>query len=90
VPTWQAAALGTSVSMAEERCALHCAGCPAQTRGGFRRAKQQRKIQFRGAQGACPAYWVCIHCMQSVERAADAAAASFSGGDKLAGGARRP
>ena len=74
--------------MAEERCALHCAGCPAQTRGGFRRAKQQYKIQFRATQGARPTYWVCIYCMQSVERAADAATASFSGGDKLAGGAR--
>ena len=88
MPTWQAAALASSVSMAEERCAMSCPGCAAQTRGGFRRQRQQYKIQFYAAQGARPAYWVCIHCMQFVERTADAATASFSGGDKLAGGAR--
>jgi hypothetical protein len=47
VPTWQAVALGTSVSMAEERCAMNCAGCPAQTRAGCRRQRKQRKIKFK-------------------------------------------
>ena len=88
MPTWQAAALASSVSMAEERCAMSCPGCPAQTRAGFRRQRKQHKIQFYGAQGGRPAYRVCNHCMQFVERTADAATASFSGGDKLAGGAR--
>ena len=73
--------------MAEERCALNCAGCAAQTRAGFRRQRKHYKIQFCAAQGARPACWVCIHCKQFIERAVDAHAASFYGGDKLAGGA---
>ena len=88
MPTWQAAALASSVSMAEERCAMNCPGCAAQTQAGFRRHRKQYKIHFCAAQGARPAYRVCNHCMQFVERTADAAAASLSGGDKLAGGAR--
>ena len=83
VPTWQAAALASSVSMAEERCAMSCPGCAAQTRGGFRRQRQQYKIQFRGGEGAVLVYWVCSHCMQSVERAADATAAFFLGATGL-------
>ena len=57
VPTWQAAALASSVSMAEERCAMSCPSCVAQTRAGFRRQRTHYKIQFCATHGGRPTYW---------------------------------